>query len=97
MGTPQQTHPRVSTGILTKGEREFFRGEKDVEDDDGYRRNARYRARKRIQQIEDDLQVLEAAGEDDLVEEFYNQFSRVQRLEKELEELRSEVETDNVD
>lgn len=91
MGTAQQSEPRVSTGILSEGEREFFRGNKDVEDTDGYRRNARYRARKRIEQIEKDLQVLKEAGEDDLVEEFYNQFSRVQRLEDEIEQLRREV------
>jgi hypothetical protein len=97
MGTPQQAQPRVSTGILSKSERAFFKGEKNVEDDDGYRRNARYRARKRIKQIEEDLQVLEEAGEDDLVEEFYNQFSRVQRLEKELDELRGEVQGDDGD
>lgn len=95
MGTPQHNNSRVSTGILSEGERKFFNGESDVEDPDGYRRNARYRARKRIEQIERDLEVLEEAGEDDLVEEFYNQFSRVQRLEQEVESLRQQLDRDD--
>lgn len=95
MGTPQHNDSRVSTGILSEGERKFFNGESDVEDPDGYRRNARYRARKRIEQIERDLKVLEEAGEDDLVEEFYNQFSRVQRLEQEVESLRQQLDRDD--
>lgn len=89
MGTPQ--HRRMPTGILSTGERDFFRGESDVDDPDGYRRNARHRARKRMDQIEEDLQVLKEAGQDDLVEEFYNRFGR-ERLEREIEELRRELE-----
>ena len=90
MGTPQ--HRRMPTGILSTGERDFFRGESDVDDPDGYRRNARHRARKRMDQIEEDLQVLKEAGQDDLVEEFYNRFGRDKRLEREIEELRRELE-----
>jgi hypothetical protein len=81
----------MPTGILSTGERDFFRGESDVDDPDGYRRNARHRARKRMDQIEEDLQVLKEAGQDDLVEEFYNRFGR-ERLEREIEELRRELE-----
>ena len=95
MGTSQQSKARVSTGILSNGEREFYRHEKDVKDPDGYRRNARYRARKRMDQIEEDLELLEQAGEDDLVEEFHNRFSRVGQLEKEVDRLRSKVDDDS--
>ena len=91
METAQQNPVSVSSGILSKGEREFFQGEKEVEDPDGYKRNARYRARKRIEQIERDLEVLEEAGQEDLVDEFYNRFNRVGRLEREVEELRDEL------
>ncbi|MFC7216510.1 hypothetical protein ACFQO4_20840 [Saliphagus sp. GCM10025334] len=91
MGTTPQVESTV-TGLLSKGEREFFQGEKDPEDPDGYRRNARYRARQRIQQIEDDLELLEEVGEEDIVAEFYNQFSRVGQLEKEVEQLRSQID-----
>jgi len=92
MGTEQQTRSRVSTGILSDGEREFFRGEKEVEDADGYQRNARYRARQRMDQIEEDLEVLREAGQEDLVNEFLNRFGRVERLEREVEELRDQLD-----
>lgn len=92
MGTPQQTRTRVPTGILSEGERAFFRDEKDVEDADGYERNARYRARQRMDQIEDDLEVLREAGQEDLVEEFVSRFGRVERLEREVEDLRSQLD-----
>ncbi|WP_436348770.1 hypothetical protein [Natronorubrum sp. FCH18a] len=80
------------TGLLSKGEREFFNGEKEPDDPDGYRRNARYRARKRIEQIEQDLELLEEAGEDDIVAEFHQQFSRVGQLEREVNRLREQVD-----
>lgn len=90
MGTPQPT--RVPTGLLSNGERDFFRGESDVKDPDGYRRNARHRARKRMDQIEEDLEVLESAEQEDIVEEFYNRFGRDKRLEREIEELRQQLD-----
>lgn len=91
MGTKQHSRIRVSTGILSDGERAFFRGEKDVEDPDGYQRNARYRARQRMDQIEEDLEVLRDADQEDLVEEFVSRFGRVERLEREVERLRREL------
>jgi len=94
MGTQQQSRIRVSTGILSDGERAFFKDEKDVEDPDGYQRNARYRARQRMDQIEEDLEVLREAGQEDLVEEFVSRFGRVERLEREVERLRDELEKD---
>lgn len=90
MGTTQPT--RVPTGLLSNGERDFFRGESDVQDPDGYRRNARHRARKRMDQIEEDLEVLAEAGQDDIVEEFYDMFSRDRRLQREVESLRERLD-----
>jgi len=84
----------VSTGILSDGERAFFQGEKEVKDPDGYQRNARYRARQRMDQIEEDLEVLRDAGQDDLVDEFVNRFGRVERLEREVDKLRAELEAE---
>lgn len=92
METPQHSRTRVSTGILSDGERAFFKGEKTVEDPDGYKRNARYRARQRMDQIEDDLDVLREHGQEDLVEEFVNRFGRVERLEREVEALREQLD-----
>lgn len=92
MGTKQPS--RVTTGILSEGERRFFRGESDVDNPDGYRGNARYRARKRMEQIEEDIEVLEAAGEEDIVEEFFDMFSRDRRLKREVEELRRRLDED---
>lgn len=95
MGIAQQSRTRVSTGILSDGERAFFRGQKEVGDPDGYERNARYRARQRMDQIEEDLDVLREAGQEDLVEEFVSRFGRVERLENEVEELRQQLEDDS--
>lgn len=92
MGTPPQLRARVSTGILSDGERAFFRGEHDVKDPDGYTRNARYRARKRMDQIERDLETLREHGQEDLAEEFYNRFSRVERLERQIESLQEQLD-----
>jgi len=94
METPQRSRTRVSTGILSDGERAFFQGEKEVKDPDGYQRNARYRARQRMDQIEEDLEVLRDAGQDDLVDEFVNRFGRVERLEREVDKLRAELEAE---
>lgn len=91
MGTTQQVNASV-TGLLSKGEREFFNGENEPQDPDGYRRNARYRARQRIDRIEKDLELLEQAGEDDIVAEFYQRFSRVEQLEREVKQLREQVD-----
>jgi len=92
MGTTPQDTTRVTTGLLSKSEREFFRGDNKVEDPDGYRRNARYRARKRIDQVEDDVKLLREVGEEDLVEEFLNRFRRTRELERRIEELEAELE-----
>jgi len=97
MGTAQQTDTRVPRGLLSNAEREFIRGERDAEDPDGYIRNLKYRARKQMDRIEDDIELLREHGYDDLADEFYEQFSRYKQLEREVEQLRDELadEEDN--
>lgn len=91
MATGEQSPVKMSRGLLTKEERRFLRGEKSDVDEQQYRYNVRSNFRQRLDELEDDIELLERAGEDDLVEEFFNKFGRVQRLEKELEELRDRV------
>lgn len=91
MGTPQNRQVTV-TGLLSKGERAFFRGEKDVDDPDGYKRNARYRARKRMNEIEEDLELLREAGQEDLVDDFLNRFEPTSQLEQRIDELEQILE-----
>jgi hypothetical protein len=60
--------------IATDGELAVLSGakdEEDLEDVDASKRNARYRIRNRINDLEAELQRLDAAGEDELVELFY--------------------------
>lgn len=96
VGMDQQARS-MPTGILTDSERSFYRGENEVEDPEGYRGNARHRARNRMDQIEKDLQVLKEAGEDDLLDEFYSRFSRVGELEREVAELREKLDEEDSD
>lgn len=87
----------MSRGLLTKAERAFLRGEKDDVDVQQYRYNVRSNFRERVEQLEDDLELLRDAGEEDLVGEFYQQFGRVERLESEVERLRDELENERRD
>lgn len=80
------------TGLLTPAQREFFRGERSVENPKQYRANIRHDARNRIEEIEIDLRLLGRNGEREVREEFFTRFNRQRVLEDELEELRDEVE-----
>jgi len=87
----------ANRGLLTKRDREKLQSEEDLE-----RRDAlRYNIRQRMENLEEDLQILREAGEEDLVDEFYEMFGRegednhrLEKLEREVEELREEVEAD---
>ena len=83
---------KLSRGLLTPAQREFLRGERDVENPDSYRYNVRSDFRGRMDKLEEDLELLREHGEDDLVEEFYDRFGRVERLERELDELREQLD-----
>lgn len=82
----------MNRGLLTKRQREFLRGEvNDIEDEQQYIYNIRSDFRERMERLEEDLQLLRDAGQDELAEEFYVKFERVERLEREVEELRDEL------
>jgi hypothetical protein len=82
----------VTNGLLSKGEREFLRGERtQIQDPDGYRNNVRHRVRQRIDQIEDDLQLLEDAGHDDIVQEFEQKYG-ADRLAREIEDIQQQLD-----
>ena len=100
MVTRTESRDSVSRGLLTDAEREYLRGEKDmteIEDPDAYRYRVRSNFRKPMERLDEDIKMLRAAGEDDLVREFHEKFGRVERLEREVERLRDELaeERDN--
>ena len=88
----KHSNQAVSRGLLTKSEREVLRGEKDDVDEDSYIYNIRTRARKRMNELEDDLELLEEAGEDELVRDFFQRFGKVERLEREIEALEQRLD-----
>ena len=98
---------RQMSPLLTKGEREFLRGESGAENPDDYLNTIRYRVRKRIAQIEDDLGLLEEAGEDEVLQEFDERFGGLADddvallvvLRNEVGELRTDIDAlhDEVD
>ncbi len=71
-------------GLLTRGDREALRDGIDEEK----LHDLRWNVRKRMERIEEDLEILEEAGEEELVDEFYDEFGvgdlarRVRELEK---------------
>ena len=97
MATTPEPPGIMSRGLLTKSEREFLRGEKEDVDEQQYRYNIRSNFRSRVSELEEDLELLRDAGEEELVEEFHNTFSRMERLEREVERLRDELEEERDD
>lgn len=72
-------------GLLTKADRNALLGEREVTDE--RLADIRYNIRQRMAHIEDDLQILREAGEDDLVAGFYDRFGRAAQLEQRVAEL----------
>lgn len=83
----------VPVTLITDAEREFLRGEKDVEDPEQYRRTIRYRVRQRAEQYPSDLMLLQEEGHDDLVALFYGQIVQDIRLRSDLRELQQSIDT----
>lgn len=79
-------------GLMTADDRAFFRGEKDVDDEDKVAREKRYNIRRRLEKISDDLEILREAGEDSVVEDFYEETGRYERLEKKVKSLERELD-----
>lgn len=79
-------------GLLTADDRTFFQGGAEKDDPVQARRDKRHNIRKRIERIERDLEILQAAGEEDLVEEFYSTLGRHERLEERLRRLEEQID-----
>lgn len=82
----------MNRGLLTKAQREFLQGDKPDVDQDNYLYRIRSDFRARMDELEEDLEILREADQNELVEEFFDRFGRVERLEREIEELRKKVE-----
>lgn len=80
-------------GLLTEDDRELFSGEKDLEGEkeEKQKRERRHNVRQRIEHIKADLEILEAAGEDGLLERFHNETDEPSHVEARLERLENEV------
>jgi DNA replication protein DnaD len=84
----------MNRGLLTKAQREFLQGNKPDVDAESYRYRTRSDFRNRMDRLEEDLELLREADEDDLVTEFYERFGRVKRLQREVDELREKLAED---
>jgi hypothetical protein len=93
MATAEEpTTERMDRGLLTQTEREILRGERDVDNREERIYDIRYKFRQRLDNLDDDLDILRAAGEEELVNEFDATIGRVERLEAELEALKEQLE-----
>jgi hypothetical protein len=80
-------------GLLTGDDRKLFKGEKDLDEDaeKKQKRERRTNIRNRIDNIVDDLEILEQAGEDGIVEKFHEDTDSPSDVEARLERLEKEV------
>lgn len=92
MTTDGETPHMQNRGLLTADDRAFYRGEKDVEDEDKTRREKRYNIRQRMENVAEDIELLQEAGEDDLVNEFYGDIGRYERLEQQIQNLQEQID-----
>lgn len=92
MATDSESERVQNRGLLTADDRAFFRGDKEVEDEDKTRREKRYNVRQRMENVAEDIERLREAGEDDLVNEFYGDIGRYERLEQQIRELQDQVD-----
>lgn len=91
MATTDNGRRMENRGLLTADDRAFFREKTAKSNPEQARRDKRSNVRKRIERIEEDLELLQAAGEGDLVEEFYARLGRHERLEERLRDLEEKV------
>lgn len=88
----QESQGMDHRGLLTEDDRLFFQGERDVDDRNKKASEIRYRVRRRMENLEQDIEILREAGETRLVEEFYEKLGRYERLERQIEELQQQIE-----
>jgi polyhydroxyalkanoate synthesis regulator phasin len=79
-------------GLLTKGDREALAGNLDVEHPEQRLADLRYNVRQRMENMEQDLDILRETGHDDLADEFHQRFGQVERLERRVRELEERLE-----
>lgn len=82
----------MSRGLLTDTDREILRGEVDADNLSSRRSNVRYSFRQRMDRLEKDLEILRECEEEGLLAEFHQRFGRVERVERELAELRERLD-----
>jgi len=97
MATAKEDDRMENRGLLTEDDRAFFSGEKDTDDPDKTEREKRYRIRRRIEHMADDLDILREAGQDDLLSDFYQAAGRQERLARKVEQLEAELESERDD
>ncbi|NLV14330.1 hypothetical protein [Haloarcula argentinensis] len=80
-------------GLLTEDDRELFSGEKDLDGEalEKAKRERRYNIRQRIEHIAQDLEILDGAGEENLLAKFHNETDAPSDVEARLERLEEEV------
>jgi hypothetical protein len=79
-------------GILTEDDRSFFRDEKSVEEEDKMRAEKLFNIRERIEHLNEDVDILTEAGEDETVKLLYGTLERYERLEQQLQEIQQQLE-----
>lgn len=95
MTTDGERGDMQNRGLLTSDDRAFFSGDKEFESEEKKtqaRRDKRHNIRQRMEHIAEDIELLQEAGEDDLVNEFYADIGRYERLEQQIRELQEQVE-----
>lgn len=81
-------------GLLTDDDRRFFQGDKTVSNPDQTRHEKAYNIRQRIQNLATDIDILRNADEDGLVDAFYAETNRNERLRQQLEDLQQKLDAD---
>ena len=85
----------MSYKLLTKTEHDVLEGTADVENPDAYVDNIRSRVRDRADTIRSELDLLYDTGHEDLVREIEGELSRAGRLERELADVREQLDGEN--
>ena len=78
-------------GLLTEDDRAYYRGEKETDDPEKVGREKRHYIRQRIQNLVVDLELLAAAGEDELIDDFHANTDRAAKLETQVAALQEQL------
>jgi hypothetical protein len=78
-------------GILTENDRSFFRDEKSVEEEDKMRAEKLFNIRERIEHLNEDIDILNEAGEDETIKLLYGSIDQYERIERQLQEIQQQL------